>query len=473
MPIRDNHPKILFLPDGRLSREKSKIVNRLLNTLRQHFRLQVLRVDTGVDEVLAHLKKERPALVLVPWDQYLDWRKIEAHLGMNRILGPTFAGYFCDPVSAWDLRDRLSYHRMLLFDFFHQRPQELIRLFSSLLLESHRTGIRAFLNPKSPIYAEQWYSNQGQGLRSDIIFGLPGLAHSEWLLRSNAIRMTLLALWSLIYDHGPGKGELIQAISGAHPRADFEIGVDSTCLAFRLSYKLPNISGKKALEVFIPEPTQPDAPASILSRYADFVRVQTVQETHQIEVVVAFFPSAASSQSPDQLHAMWIDPVSKNVMQQSFKETPGNSRFYQVLPAVSIREEKSKEHSKKEIAAKDRYIQELTQLIRKLGKTLEEKDDLIFELKSGGLAYEGPLPDGPSDPETLLSAFYDRYLDARVRISEYERKIAELEQKGGNDIQIIHLEREMRELEEKEINWVKSLKKSIQLFEKGQLKKAS
>src|SRR5689334_17435612 len=106
--------------DDRLSREKTHIVARALNLLRQEAQLEILPGETTEVQLLAKLQApDAPQYhaILAPYHKYLGWTRLEAHLGLTRSTGPAFAGYFADPLSLKDLGAVRDGARSTLLDF--------------------------------------------------------------------------------------------------------------------------------------------------------------------------------------------------------------------------------------------------------------------------------------------------------------------------------------------------------------------
>ncbi len=463
--------RIAMILDDRISREKGALLTRAVNSLRQFAEVQLLAASTSEDALLKKLEAEPFQLILAPWYRYLAWTRVEAFYGLTRTSGPTFAGYHCEPLAPYEIGGQADHLRAILLDFGHISSHEIQMLIRSLIQDSRRAGLQPLLRAGTPIYCEHWYSGRGLGSRIDSILGLSEIANSDWKKRSNALRICISALWSLIYEEGPGKAEL-NAISKA-PRAGFQLGVDAGCLALRLSYCMPQWSPKDTLGVFWPDVTRPSAPSQLLLKFADFVRVHTIPDVSVIEVVVGFLNSSPSERAHGNIHSLWVEPITANLMIEGPFDMPGaTAPHLKLLPVPELPTSRARAEEPSEAAerAKDRYVADAAVTIRELKAALADKDRMIRELRSGGVGTAPPLP--PPDAESLLEAFQERYFEARYQIREFEVQIAELEARGATAQDIEALKKKMEYLASRENNWIRKIAKTIEAYRKARPKPA-
>ena len=109
-------------------------------------------------------------------------------------------------------------------------------------------------------------------------------ADPKWAKRSGSMRICLNALWSLIYEEGPGKAEVTAAPTSS-PKAYFQVACDREMAVLRLCFQMPSWTPRTALANFWPGALSPTSPAQLLLRYADFVRVHTYSNTPEVEIV--------------------------------------------------------------------------------------------------------------------------------------------------------------------------------------------
>ncbi len=459
--------RIAFVIDERLSREKAAILTRVVNSARQWAEIEV--IAGGIEEAILLKKLESTGfdLVLAPWYRYLAWSHIEAFYGLTRTSGPTFAGYFCDTVLPYELGEQADHLRAILIDFNNLSLHESSLILKSLIKDHTRSGLLPFFEKGSSIYYENWFSGQGLGLRLDTILGVPGISNTEWIKRSRAIRTCFMSLWSLVYDDGPGKGEFTQAITSSTPKAAFQMGIDSHCLLMRLCYSMPSWTPRDALRIFWPLSPQHSSSAQLLLKYSDFVRVHTIPEASDVEIVVGFFHSAPSESAHDQIHTLWIEPIAATLVQEIPFETPSaESQYLKPLPTVALQPKKTYDQNwnKNGEKAKERFIFEAANKIRELKKELDDKNEIIRDLRRGGVGTSQSLP--PLDPETLLEIFQEKYFESRLQIRKFELEISELEERKNLSeygAQINELKYKMANLEKREKAWLKKISETLEV----------
>lgn len=446
-------PSLLFVTDERLSRDKAGVLTRTVSQLKQNFSVQTLHGhETSENAILEKIAKEHFDLVLAPFHKYQTWNRIEGHLGLNRTSGPTFAGYFCEPQPLAKLPEPTGKMRRIILDFLDLTPAEIQVLIRSLIVDQHRSGLKPLLKQNTTIFCESWYGNQGQGTRIDQILNLPDLANGNWNKRFSSIRFILSAFWSLVYEEGPGKSEVAQ--NPSNPKAYFQIGMDANVVCMRLYfYMLPHWSPKDAIQEFWPDRSKPTKAAQVLLRFADFLRVHTVSETADIEIVAGLFHSSPAEKSPDHLHSLWVEPLAAKLIIEPPFETPGpKSPQLKALANVSMAP------SKLRLVSSQDTLQDLK-------SSLNEKEEIIRELRSGGLGTAKPLP--PPDAEGLLEAFQQRFFEARFQIRQFELQIDAIQKQKPSPqqtAQMADLKLKMEALINRENAWIKKIMQILEAF---------
>jgi hypothetical protein len=451
---------IAVVVDERLSRERGAILTRTINSLRQIAKVELLTGSMNEDQVLKKMEETNYDLILLPWYRYLAWSRVEALWGLTRTSGPTTAGYFCEQLLPYEIETQTGNSRAIFLDMANLQPSEILTLMKSLHKDLHRTGLKPLVDLDAKIYVENWYGSQGLGTRIDSVLSLSELHDPNWAKRSNSMRICLSALWSLVYEEGPGKSDLTTA---GPPKAYFQVAADRELAAFRLCYALPGLNPKEAVSNFWPNPKAPAAPQQLLLKYADFVRVHTIAGTNDIEVVVGFFPSAPAEQAHNQVHTLWIEPIAQNLFTEPLYETPSPvSPRLRPFPHTGSLASNAKESGMLRsvtgtppapVEAQDSKVIELQTLLQK-------RDATIQQLKQGGIGTAAPLP--PPDAESLLEAFQERYFDAKFQIRQLELEIVALEKKGATPEELINLKQKMAAVTNREQTWVKKLAETIE-----------
>lgn len=443
------------------------MLNRILNSIRTLCNVEVLSGSTTEEILLGRLSERSVSpLVLAPWHHYLAWNRIEAFYGLTRTSGPTFAGYFCEPLLPSELGEDTDHLRAILLDLSRPNTGEILSIIRALVVEQHRSGVLPLLEPGTHLYCETWYAGQGLGSRMDSVMATPDICHTEWARRSSAIRICLAALWSLIYEEGPGKSDFQQAITAGSPKAYFQFGADRRRLVFRLCYSLPAWGPKELLSAFWPGRGKPSSGPQLLLRYADFLRAHRITDTTDIEVVVALHSSAPSEHSPDHIRTLWIEPLSAKLVTEIPFENPGPAfPHLRSLPLTLPADGKigaptasgpnSHPASPPAATGRERFILDAATKISDLKRALAEREALIRELRLGGVGTAPPLP--LPDGDSLLEAFRERLSEAQSRIRAFAEQVAEMEKNGATPAEIHTLKARMTELAAQQQNWIRKL----------------
>ena len=484
---------IAFVMDPRLPRERAALLVRTVNQLRSLGQIQVFSGDIEEKELIHELEAKSYNLVLVPWYHYLKWSRVEAALGLTRTSGTAFAGYFCDELHPSALGEGSDYLRHILLDFSAMTPIEIMRIVRSLIYENRRSGIQPLLQSGASIYCDPWYRGETLGSRIDAVFGLPELAEDGWAKRSNAVRGILSSLWSMIYDEGFGKKEMSGPGAVRAPVAYFQIGIDGQTLVFRLCYSAPLKTPKSALALFWPDAKRPAAAPQLLLRHSDFVRVHTIAESSDIELVVCLFQSAPSERSATGMHTLWVEPLAQDLVSENpaVGPNPGDPRLKQLpLPSGDPQRARTTLSGSKPASQRTYTVVELSEVggeamamlrdessltestkrVAELTQELASRDTLIAELRSGGVGLKAAAPakSGPLDFDQVIHAFQERYFDTRFQIRQLEVQISELTLRNDDPEELGDLKIRLDALLSREQDWIKKITSTIELFHKSQ-----
>ncbi|MCM2324569.1 MAG: hypothetical protein NDJ90_15020 [Oligoflexia bacterium] len=453
--------KIFFIVDERLSREKSAILARQVQALRAVADLQMIGGSVTEEELLKRLEAEVPQLVLAPWYRYLAWNRVEAFYGLTRTSGPTFAGYFCEPILAYELGDQADHLRAILLDFGTTRPTDVVTLIKALLVDHRRSGVLPLHPAATPVYCESWYLGTGLGARMDTVLALPEVRENDWARRSSELRICLSALWGLVYEEGPGKTEFHQKITQNSAKASFQVAASSSLLTLRLCYSLPGWGPKDALAAFWPRRELPVTPAQLLLCYADFARAHWIGDNNDLEVVVGFLASSPAGREAGTLRTLWVEPLAANLVSEVPYETPHpNLPHLRVLPGAVPAAEVRARAEMAPNAAQERFVLDAAVKIRDLRKLVADRETQIRELRSGGVGTAQPLP--PPDAEALLEAFQEKFFEARFQIRQFELAIQELERKGATPQEIEALRLKITALAAREQEWIRKIAATLE-----------
>jgi len=465
--------KILFIHDESImSTHFKRKINRVLRLLAKGYKLIQLPSNATEQDALNIINDGGFSMVLAPWQKYLKWRKVEAFFGVTRNKGPLFMGYFSAPIYPQEIPSTLIRdHRALLIDFYYLTIGEILQILLCMLNEEKRTGIKPFFNRKTTIYCETWYSSQGQGQRSEMILKLPRVIGSRWNNRSNAIRIVLNSLWSLIYEEGPGKGDFIQNIASKTPRAYFQIGVDHRFLVFRLCFAMSNWTLDDALHGFWPDSEKPLKSSKLLTKYADFLRIHKINDTSgDVEITIGFFRSNSIERAHSNVHSLWIDPVSSSIVHElPFPSEDNPDPYLKPLPNISLINLEGETLASKNARAKDRYIERLSIENRELKTLLHTKEEVIREMRKGGIQSNNPL--NRTSESTLLKALKEKYILGKKQIFDIKKEIDSADKKKISPSRLYELDQILNSLIAEEKMWIKEISEVLKLYTSPSQKK--
>ncbi len=447
---RNPLPRLLLVQDPRLSRERTEMLMRQLQSLRRLAQVEILREPPEEAKVLERLDRQPCQLLLLPWHLHLSWHRVEAHFGITRLRGPTSAGYIAEPLYSTELEHASEgFNRSLLVDTLNLRQGELSHIFRSVLHDELRTGIRPWLESRTPSYFEAWYSGHGLGYRLDQCLKIPGSA--EWAeARGTPIRLAITALWALVYEEGPGKSELINNVHARVPKASFQVACDEKAYVLRLGYRQRGRSPAQLVRQFRHDSMAPSHPAQLLIKHADLVRVQVVPETGDTEVTVVFFPSAVAETHPDEAHSIWVAPIASSLLIEKFYQEPtAGDPLLLPLPLPANLVPGQPPSAMNDRAQYDKRIYEAAIKVRDLRETLAQREEEIRELRAGGvgLPQEWTEPAGSDD---LIDALRDRLQQDAQAIEDLEAQLASLETTEPGSLQAVQLKRRLAELRQQE-----------------------
>ncbi|MCC7440885.1 MAG: hypothetical protein IT285_04595 [Bdellovibrionales bacterium] len=459
-------PRVAFVVDRRLTRERRAHLSAALTILKRTATLDVWETEEE-ENVLEKLSANVYQLVLVPWFLYLKWTRIEGAFGLARVGGPVFAGYAGEPLDTESLQEIPPYQRLLLLDLSQVTAAEAAHLMQALCVERGRTGIRALVSPQANVYTENWPAGTPLGPRLDALSSIPELGENAWAPRLGAIRGALGALWSLVFEEGPGKAESAGAVGV--PKACLQLAADSQTLTLRLFYSLKGSHIKKLIEGFWPNREISRAPlrsaAQVLLRDADFLRVQAVQETQDVEIVAGFLKSAASELPPRHARTLWIEPVAPSDVLEVPFEAPGPESGLKAMPVLA--QTPGGAEDAETSRRKDKMLREAIDRLTGLKRQLLERDKLIQELRMGGVSTAAPPP--PPDAEGLLGAFEHHYHEAELELRDITERLRALEAGAApaSDVEPANLKRRMEALAKRETEWMRTLARLLSAFKQA------
>ena len=344
--------------------------------------------------------------------------------------------------------------RTILLDFHSLKSNELFTLIDSLIEPARRSGLHPIIDKAARIYSDLWPASKQLGVMLDSVTAIPSLTEFGYLNRAHAVRHCLSALWSLVFEEGPGKSEF-----GRDPkatRAVLQVSPGPYSLLLRLCFPWPGKTQRDLLNHFWPDAgrqsERPITSARILAQHADFVRAHTFSESNEVEITIGLFRSAPAQVKAGCLHTLWVEPIAPNVFHESLFTPQGAARFIgappQTIPLPTIGASAPLTTT---TAASSELILKLANLTRQLA----EKDVLIAELKMGGVgrAKAAEQDRSPPDPEDLLEGFASHYVTLRQEVDGLEGELRKAAAEGKSRADVEALISNLTELEERLNRW--------------------
>ncbi len=428
--MTDSRPLILWVVDQKVLTEKKATFTQTLKGINQLALVQIMVTEQCTEtSILEFLKDKTPVLILLPKACEQNWSKLKSYYIEKSASGPKFAFYFFDPLTHTESQPPAAQNQYIILDFCHLGVPEILLILKSYIRIQDRAGIGALLQPATPIYCENWYRGQGQGNRLDQVLGLPELVQHNWAQRSFAIRILLIAFWTLVYEssHGRIRTHANSESQNQFPVAYFQIGADQNSLLIRLVYSAPPLyTPATVLNEFWPNSANLMKAPQMLLKYADFLRVHYVSEKSEIEVVAALVSSAPSLKAHSEAHTLWIEPVTQNIFyeQDAPYQTP-NPHDPRLRPLTT---------------------QEVSQ---------KESSHAVKSI------------------ESIIESFQERFAEAQFNIRQYEIDIERLKAAGTDKEKLRQLKLRMEALANREKAWLKKLGRTLYAFKDAKYKKAN
>lgn len=453
---------IALVTDERLSRERQSMLFRVVAILSTFAKVEVISGHSSEEEVLKQIEIKNCGLVLAPWYHYLKWTRIDAFFGLSRTSGPTFAGYHAEPLAPQEISDAGLPIRGILIDLGPSASKtEIQRVVRSILVDNFRTGLRPLIDANSPIYVEPWTNGHTLGRVVDSFFAIPELKHSDWLKRSSSIRLALMGMWNLVFPDGQTPG-----LPASSTRAHFMAAVDRNILAMRLCFSIPACTPRTAIQLLWPKGVREPSDLGVvhardlLGRSCDLIRAHTIAGTQDIEIVGAMFShSETEPRRSGNVHHLWIEPVAGEIVQELPDSTSDKNHPFPRPTGVAAEPAPApanldRHHSDAEVQdAKDRFITEASQKVRKLQQIIEDREMLLRELRSGGIGVSSPLP--PPDADALLDALWERVQECEHRLFLYRDELMDLKSQNRPAEKLEAIQQRIDRLQFNLIEWEK------------------
>ncbi len=312
---------IAFVMDDRLSSDRKQALLRCINRMKSHFDLEVLPQNTTEESVMEGLRDKRFQGVILPWYQYLAWKRLEAEFGVLRLGFAKNIGYFSEAVLPFELTELPPYQRLHLLDFHRFSQKNIETLLQALLLRQDESGLAPFLRKNSVVFTTGW--NQSHQAYEAIRQVLESPLLRRWSDRFLSLHLYFSCLQSLIKESV--KIEIIEA---------------EEMLLIKSLFQDKTLPLKTILAAVWPSENHPSRAIREMLRHCDFTRVSCFPEEHHIEVTSIFTPDAQALNYPGEMRGIWVEP--RPLSQLETENTTPHLRRITFLELNELKEFKGK-----------------------------------------------------------------------------------------------------------------------------------
>ncbi len=293
---------LLFMLDERLSKEKTARLSQLVNSFHAFSQVFVVEPNATQEDLLKRLAARDYRLVLLPWNRYLEWRRVEAFFGSPRPGAPRVAGYFSDPVAAAELMIRPSYLRCILLDFSQPSLARSAQLVWSLMYEQRPPKLADSTAPEARVYEGDWHVSEAKA--ADNVIDLPEFAENGWAERANEVREVIQSMWSVAFE--------LQGDTQSS-QARFEVGFESGRM--RLKVRFPTeapLNLRDIVGAYWPSKTAiPSDAIRALLALADSLRVHPSHDLSELDLTVELSQVRNERKTEETLGTLWIETLKK------------------------------------------------------------------------------------------------------------------------------------------------------------------
>jgi hypothetical protein len=198
------------------------------------------------------------------------------------------------------------------------------------------------------------------------------------------------------------------------------------------------IQPNELTEKYWPKPNEPLARAQQIRMLADFTRITWVPDRNLVELTVALLESGASLKHPHHARTLICEPISMNLIRELPFSLPSPDQ-----PQLKAYPTAPEQKPSGSALAK---IQELVDMIK-------ERDELIRDLRMGGVSTAPPLP--MPDTDGLLESFQFHFFEADDELRRLQAAVSKIDPK--DEVRQAALKKRIEDLKAKELQWLTKL----------------
>jgi hypothetical protein len=160
----------------------------------------------------------------------------------------------------------------------------------------------------------------------------------------------------------------------------------------------------------------------------------------------------------DKMKTLWIEPLNER-----FLSEPKHLKIFPIAQA-SAAPQAPQASGITDAEKMKKLLGDAADRMKALKQMVAERDQVIRELRSGGVGVSQTLP--MPDAEALLEAFQHRYSEAQFEIRKLELQIHSAETKGASPGLIQSLQGQVEQWTKKEEEWIQKIQETIQTEKK-------
>jgi hypothetical protein len=287
--------KIGLLLDERLSHDRKKVFNRNMTVLKFKYSIDFLPIGFDEPEFMDYIKKEDYSVVMIPWHQYLTWKKA-ANNSHVRVVG-----YFADPLLHFELQTIPNYHSFVLLDFYRFKVEEIELLLKFLNTKTEDLELIEVFGKKAHFFKEDWYPKDKDSSRCiDQIFESSILKTSTFSHRLDEMRFYLTALWLTCFKEKTG-------FIAQEPVARMVLAEHHKRLLVQLTFTTSSTTSKDILRQLWPTGENTTVIFRELTQQSDFLKIYHYPDTRKITITALFLPEKVSPGHGGEVRGFWIE----------------------------------------------------------------------------------------------------------------------------------------------------------------------
>jgi hypothetical protein len=287
--------KLGLLLDERLSHDRKKVFNRNMTVLKFKYSVDFLPIGFDESTFLDYIKKSDYEVVMIPWHQYLTWKKAANYQG------PRVVGYFADPLLHFEFQTIPNYQNFILLDFYRFNIEEIEILLKMLTIQTEDLELIEVFGKKAHFYKHDWFSKDKESSRCiDHLFESSILKSTTFHDRMEDLRFYVTALWLSCFKekHGFNIEESVARIVMAE---------HSKRMLLQLTINSTSMTSKDVLKQLWPTGDHSTILFRELAQHSDFLKIFYFPDSRKLSITGLFLPEKVSPVHGGEVRGFWIE----------------------------------------------------------------------------------------------------------------------------------------------------------------------